>query len=162
MTAADTPTPWWERLKARRLELGMSQYALAKATKLSHPYIMKLERGDVKEPSYAKLSLIAAALGMSVADIFEDNRVGQRPGGRGGGEGENAMARWATAKDDSHVRDVQKNVLAIKELSPQSFDALQRVVAALKREAEEEAKQARRAEQHSRRKLQSDRRVGNK
>ena len=44
----------------------------------------------------------------------------------------------------------------------ESFDALQRVVAALKREAEEEAKQARRAEQHSRRKLQSDQRVGNK
>src|SRR5215210_7602608 len=159
-----TDTLWWERLKARRLEVGMSAYALAKATNLSHPYIMKLEKGAVKEPSYAKLSLIAAALGMGVADIFEDsNRTGD---GASGGEGagtvesrlDGATARWT--REDPHIRDVHQNVLAIRELSPQSFDAVKRVVAALRREAEEEAKAARREEQRSRRKLQSQRRTG--
>src|SRR6476659_3513921 len=144
-TPTDTPTDtqWWERLKTRRLELGMSQYALAKATNLSHPYIMKLEKGEVKEPSYAKLSLIAAALGTSVAAIFENsNRAGDAASGsesKGKGKGEYAedvTARWAT--EDPHIREIHQNVLAIKELSPQSFDAVKRVVAALKREAEEE------------------------
>ncbi|MGA7732755.1 MAG: helix-turn-helix transcriptional regulator [Chloroflexia bacterium] len=147
--------PWWERLKARRLELGLSPYALAKATNLSHPYIMKLEKGAVKEPSYAKLSLIAVALGIEVASIFVDsNRVGDGASG-GEGEDEDAIVRWAT--EDPHIREVHQNVLAIKELSPQSFDTVKRVVAALKREAEEEARAERRAEQRSRRKLQSDR-----
>lgn len=147
MTDTDKTTPWWEQLKARRLQVGMSQYALAKATNLSHPYIMKLEKGEVREPSYAKLSLIAAALGVSVADIFENRN--------GAGE---AGARWAT--QDPHIGDIQQSVQAIRELSPQSFDALKRVVDALKREAEEEARAARREEQRARRKLQSDRRTG--
>ncbi len=140
-------TPWWEHLKARRLELGISRYALAKTTNLSHPYIMKLEKGAVKEPSYAKLSLIASALGVSVADIFEDKK----------GEGQESNGRGV---DDPHVREIQANVLAIKELSPQSFEAVKRVVTALKREAEEDAKAIRREEQRARRKLQPDRRSG--
>jgi transcriptional regulator with XRE-family HTH domain len=153
-----TDIPWWETLKARRLQSGMSQYALAKATNLSHTYIMKLEKGGVKEPSYAKLSLIAAALGMGVADIFEDSDQAGDGATGSSGKSEDASTRWAT--EDPHIRDVHQNVLAIKELSPQTFDAVQRVVAALKREAEEEAKAVRRAEQRSRQKLQSQRRTG--
>lgn len=130
----------------------MSAYALAKATKLSHPYIMKLEKGAVKEPSYAKLSLIAATLGISVADIFERKPDSNGTGANG--------PQWAT--EDPHLRDVQETVLAIKELKPESFDVLKRVAAALKLEAEEEAKQTRRAKQRSRQKLQSDQRPNNK
>src|SRR5436190_2055713 len=103
MTDTQTGTTWWERLKTRRIELGMSAYALAKATNLSHPYIMKLEKGEVKEPSYAKLSMIAAALGTTVADIFEDSyRVSDgaseidAQGKLEGKDAEYAAARWAT------------------------------------------------------------------
>ncbi len=56
------------RIKARRLELGLTQETLAEQTDLSPTYIAKLEGGH-RSPSLETVLNIAIALGLDTADI---------------------------------------------------------------------------------------------
>lgn len=60
---------WWERIKQRREELGLSTYAVAKATKLSRGAIVNIESGGVKEPRAETIQAIADVLGMSIDEL---------------------------------------------------------------------------------------------
>ena len=60
---------WGERLRARRLALGLSQYDLAPAAEISVPYLSLLERG-VNNPGNGVRMRLAAALGTTVEDLF--------------------------------------------------------------------------------------------
>ena len=55
-------------LKARRLELGMTQEELAGAVDLDRPYITMLEAGR-KQPTLSVLWRIAAGLQLSAGDL---------------------------------------------------------------------------------------------
>ena len=58
-------------LRARRLDLKMSQEALAEASELSNAYISQLERG-LKSPSLLALVDLAGALKISVSELVRD------------------------------------------------------------------------------------------
>jgi transcriptional regulator with XRE-family HTH domain len=64
-----------ERLKELREIAGLSQYALAKKSKLSKQAISLLEKGE-SEPSWITVRKLARALEVSVSDFD----VGQLPG----------------------------------------------------------------------------------
>ena len=57
-------------LRRRRQELGLSQRKLAALAHMSDSSIARLEHGRFSAPRPAKLSLLAAALKLSRADIF--------------------------------------------------------------------------------------------
>jgi transcriptional regulator with XRE-family HTH domain len=59
-----------ERVTFWRKKKGLTQYALAKATGLSHPHIKRLEEGRVKVPGYVTLGKLALAL-----DIYPEQLV---------------------------------------------------------------------------------------
>ena len=58
-------------LRARRKALGMSQEALAEASRLSSSYVSQLERGR-RSPTLHVLEALARGLGATVADLVED------------------------------------------------------------------------------------------
>ena len=64
-------------LKARRLELGMTQKELAHVLQVTQTAISQWERGEY-HPSYKASSKLAKALGMSERDLFypQDNTEG--------------------------------------------------------------------------------------
>jgi transcriptional regulator with XRE-family HTH domain len=62
-------------LKARRIELGLTQEALAGAIELDRPYITLMEAGR-KQPTLSALWRIAEGLGLSAAELME--RVNKR------------------------------------------------------------------------------------
>jgi transcriptional regulator with XRE-family HTH domain len=57
-------------LRRRRQELGLSQRKLAALTLMGDSSIVRLEHGQFAAPSPAKLSLLATALHLPLADIF--------------------------------------------------------------------------------------------
>lgn len=70
-----------DRVKARRLELGMTQKDLAVAAHTNQSDISRIERGETEvTPDDAKRQRIATALGMSVEDIY-DSGVASAPAG---------------------------------------------------------------------------------
>lgn len=54
-----------ERAKAK-----LTQRSLAEKAKMTHPTILRMERGEFKRPDPAKLRRIAQALDLEVADLF--------------------------------------------------------------------------------------------
>lgn len=56
------------KIKARRLELGMTRYEAAEKTGLSYPYISQIETG-YRNASYASMSKLAKALKVSLDDF---------------------------------------------------------------------------------------------
>ena len=71
-----------ERVRAARLEKGWSQARLAKASGRTKLTILRLERGR-SEPQLATLEAVAAALGMTLADLTAPPQVerGRRTSG---------------------------------------------------------------------------------
>jgi transcriptional regulator with XRE-family HTH domain len=69
-----TPTPRQIGMQLKRIRKakGLSQYALAKATKppVSREYVRKLEAG-ASDPTIGMLQRLAEALGVSVAELLE-------------------------------------------------------------------------------------------
>lgn len=57
-------------LGQRRRELGLSKRRLAALTHMGDSTIVRLEQGGITSPSPAKLSRLATALHLSLADIF--------------------------------------------------------------------------------------------
>lgn len=61
------------RIRACRLEAGMSQERLAELSDLSPPYVSHVERG-VKGPSLGALIRLAAALGVTIDYLLAGNQ----------------------------------------------------------------------------------------
>jgi len=59
-----------ERLKSLRIAKGISVAALAVASGVSAPYIWQIESGTKKNPTGDVLQKLAAALGVTVADLI--------------------------------------------------------------------------------------------
>lgn len=59
-----------EKIKKRRLELRLSLDELAQKSKVSKAYLSQLETGKSERPSGKVLYNIAAALGISIADLL--------------------------------------------------------------------------------------------
>lgn len=62
-----------DRIKRRRLRLGLTQEELAARTELSKGFISQLER-DLTSPSIATLTDILEALGTDLSDFFAERR----------------------------------------------------------------------------------------
>ncbi len=62
-----------DRIKRRRIRLGLTQEELAARTELSKGFISQLER-DLTSPSIATLTDILEALGTDLADFFAERR----------------------------------------------------------------------------------------
>ena len=58
-----------KQIRERRKELGMTQVALSKKSKVSRLIIIRLEKGEIENCCVSTLSAIAEALGTTV-DIF--------------------------------------------------------------------------------------------
>ncbi len=59
-----------QRLRARREELGLSLRQLAERAETTDTTIIRIEQGAYAAPAPDKLSRIAEALGLSLADVF--------------------------------------------------------------------------------------------
>lgn len=59
-----------ETLRARREELGLSQRQLAAQADINDATVVRLEHGEIAAPAPDKLSRIAAALDLPLADVF--------------------------------------------------------------------------------------------
>jgi transcriptional regulator with XRE-family HTH domain len=64
----ETARVFGERMKARREELGLSLYAMAKRTGLSAQGLGKIEQA-VHEPSWSTVQLVVELLGLSFDDV---------------------------------------------------------------------------------------------
>lgn len=58
------------RLKARRKEIGLSQREVGRRAAIDDATIVRLEQGAIAAPAPDKLSRVADALGLSLADVF--------------------------------------------------------------------------------------------
>jgi transcriptional regulator with XRE-family HTH domain len=59
-----------QTLRARREKLGLSQRQLAAQASVSDATIVRIEHGEFNAPAPDKLSRIAEALGLPLADVF--------------------------------------------------------------------------------------------
>ena len=59
------------KARKRRLELGMTQLALAKAAGTSREYINRIEMGRVVSPGIKICKKIAAALEVTIGDLWQ-------------------------------------------------------------------------------------------
>jgi transcriptional regulator with XRE-family HTH domain len=60
-----------QRIRAKRLELGISQVELAKVSGYSRIYVLKLENGQVKSPGVQALEKIVHCLGMELGALWK-------------------------------------------------------------------------------------------
>lgn len=63
-----------ERIKARRVELGLTQAQLAEKAGVRQPTLSNWESGS-GSPQLAKLTNVATALGVSVADLVAEDAL---------------------------------------------------------------------------------------
>lgn len=68
MLVAAARTKFGERLRELREAAGISQYLLAKRSKVTAAAISRIEQGD-REPNWLTVVLLARALGLDVADF---------------------------------------------------------------------------------------------
>jgi transcriptional regulator with XRE-family HTH domain len=73
------------RLRFLRTNKGLTQIQLAELTGLDQSHISKLETGATK-PSYDTLTRLAAALGITVADLLDESRDDPEPDPAAGGK----------------------------------------------------------------------------
>lgn len=69
-----------ERIKARRVELGLTQAQLAEKAGVRQPTLSNWE-SDSASPHLVKLKTVAAALGVSVAELMTDALADTLPPG---------------------------------------------------------------------------------
>ena len=58
-------------IRTQREAKGMSQVDLAKRAKVARSYLVMLETGERRNPSFAILKRLAKALGVPVAELLE-------------------------------------------------------------------------------------------
>ncbi len=76
-TGGDKMLEIGEKIKRRRLSLGLTQEELAARVELSKGFISQVER-DLTSPSIATLTDILEALGMSLADFFSEENTNEK------------------------------------------------------------------------------------
>jgi|SRR3954447_26153496 len=59
-----------KRLRARREELGLSIRDLERLTGIDNSLILRMEQGAIANPAPEKLSRVAEALGLDLADVY--------------------------------------------------------------------------------------------
>lgn len=65
-----------DRLRQRRLELGLSRGQLGRAARLASDYIRQVEHGQIQRPDPARLAQLARALGWATdADLTHPGRL---------------------------------------------------------------------------------------
>ena len=62
-------------IRARRRAMNLSQDALARQADVSLSLINQIERGVITDPHYSTLNRIAEAMGVSVAELLEGQKV---------------------------------------------------------------------------------------
>lgn len=87
-----------EAIKAKRLALGWSQRQLSKAAGLNESAIKNIEAGKSRNPRGDTLSAIAAALGCSLSDFYNDTP----------GEDNVALGDTEGAPDPAPLPDINK------------------------------------------------------
>lgn len=83
MTVAAARTKFGDRLRELREAAGVSQYALAKRSKVTAQAISRIEKGD-REPNWLTVILLARALGLAVNEFdsgesLEDLTAPEKP-----------------------------------------------------------------------------------
>lgn len=73
---AVTATPWWEQVRQRREELGMTQEQLGIKIGKGSGYVSRLEAGHFRNPALPTLQALANTLGWELDDLLE--RMGLR------------------------------------------------------------------------------------
>ena len=73
-----------DAVRARRLELGLSQEELAAAAQINRTYIGDIERGT-RNVALRNVDRICQALGLTIAELFDRHQISPDPqGGRRG------------------------------------------------------------------------------
>lgn len=67
-------SPICERIKARRLEMGLSLAELARRADISKGYLHSIESGETQSPSAEVLFKISHELGTTIADILGETK----------------------------------------------------------------------------------------
>lgn len=113
-----------DRVRRLRELKGWSQRKLGAVAGTSGAYVNQLETGLRPKPGAEMLGKLARALGVTSEELLgEGNDIDDRSGGR--------------PPEDPELEGVQVNLKTIKELDPESFKAVERVVQSMLREAEE-------------------------
>ncbi|MFO0604543.1 MAG: helix-turn-helix transcriptional regulator [Polyangiales bacterium] len=106
-----------ERLRALRTAASLTQAELAERADLDVSYVSQLERG-LRDPSLSSIEAVAGALGLSVAQFFDD------------------AAAAAGAARDAQARAIAQELSSLDEESRRDFvEILRRFRAALERAA---------------------------
>lgn len=101
----DTIALLGSRVRALRLERGMTLKALGSAADLSHPFLSQLERG-LARPSVGSVERIARALGVSVSALWSPPPRGRTRVVRAGqGAEERGMRALSGHRDGLRVRE---------------------------------------------------------
>ncbi len=115
---------WFEKLRARREELGWTPAHLAMRAKVSRPQIVHIEAGDVRYPRRETVMALAEALGIDYDALYARK-----------------LHEELTIYDplDPQLEQIQVNLKAIKRLDPEKIDELADIILAVKEKTEREA-----------------------
>ena len=125
-----------DRLKAARKEKNMLQQELAEASGVAYRTIQNWESGSRRPSNFAKVELVAAALGVSTSELLDDNEsfiaeAGEKYGSKGAKDAEGLLMEMRALftngemKDDdmdAFMRALQETYWEIKERNKQKFD----------------------------------------
>jgi transcriptional regulator with XRE-family HTH domain len=64
-------TSYWQRVAQFRLERGLGKEELARAAALTVSYVYRIEKGEVRTPSYDTVKALADALNVSVTALMD-------------------------------------------------------------------------------------------
>ena len=70
MQPDQTPTPVGELLKQRRLDLGKNMYKASIEAGISHSSLLRIENGEVQQPTPTALTALSKVLQIPLADLF--------------------------------------------------------------------------------------------
>lgn len=103
---------WYQKLRDRRIELGLKPGELGKAAGLTRQAINAIENGDVKYPRYETITAIAAQLGWTTVDVF--------------GAEEPALVGASVGED---VDEIIVNLLAVRRADPREYQWIREEIA---------------------------------
>jgi transcriptional regulator with XRE-family HTH domain len=123
------PTAWFEKLRARREELGWTPSELSKRSKVSRPQILSIEEGNVKFPRRETILHLAAAMAFDPDWLYADEESEF--------EGER---EFVFEVRDPVLEEIQVNLKTLRKLDPEAVERLAEIILAVKERAEREAK----------------------
>lgn len=125
-----------DRLRAARKEKNMLQQELAEASGVAYRTIQNWESGSRRPSNFAKVEMVASALGVSTSELLDDNEsfiaeAGEIYGSKGARDAEDLLADMKALftngemKDDdvdAFMRALQNTYWEIKERNRQKFN----------------------------------------